>query len=111
MPFPSQGARYCGVKCRATAHTRTLRRFYETKRQAWRVWRLRKGCTSCGYKKSAAALDLHHVNGDKEKRFSVTMFGTKWFYKEAAKCVVLCANCHREKHEEEKIMENGDLPW
>lgn len=98
VPFPSPGAKYCGDRCRGIAKARANWEFYKKKREAWREWRLERGCSRCGYDKSAAALDLHHRDGGKSDRFTVKTFGTKWFYDEAKKCVVLCANCHRELH-------------
>lgn len=55
------------------------------------------GCVSCGYNKCLAALDFHHTR-DKEKSPS----GMKNCSKavgmlELNKCVLLCANCHREE--------------
>lgn len=59
------------------------------------------GCLFCGEDESCA-LDLHHVNPT-EKDFPVgNMFGSfRWdrIVEEAAKCVVICANCHRKHHE------------
>jgi len=57
-------------------------------------------CTKCGYNKSIAALDFHHNGPEKEKEISVLL---KWvskqkILKEAKKCILLCANCHRELH-------------
>lgn len=60
-------------------------------------------CSRCGYNKCEAALDLHHVDASKDftfaQRYSISE--TK-FAEEAAKCIVVCANCHREIHEELK---------
>lgn len=60
-------------------------------------------CSRCGYDKCRSALDLHHVDDTKDFTFA-----SRWsisevrFAKEASKCIVLCANCHREIHEEMK---------
>ena len=58
-------------------------------------------CMICGYDKCIDALDLHHRNA-KEKEFGISSQGlTRAWSKvqlEADKCVLLCANCHREIH-------------
>jgi 5-methylcytosine-specific restriction endonuclease McrA len=57
-------------------------------------------CEYCGYDKCAAALEFHHVD-PKSKRFSISMnFHLPWevLVGEANKCVIACANCHREVH-------------
>ena len=58
-------------------------------------------CAICGYKKTPWALDLHHVDESK-KLFGLSIRGLtrSWerLKKEADKCVLLCANCHREIH-------------
>ncbi len=58
-------------------------------------------CKICGYKKSPWALDLHHVDS-KSKSFGLSVRGLtrSWesLKKEADKCVLICANCHREVH-------------
>lgn len=60
------------------------------------------GCEKCGYNKCAGALEFHHINSD-EKDFSIGMKGytRSWelVKKELDKCMLLCANCHREIHE------------
>ena len=58
-----------------------------------------KGCALCGYSKCVAALEFHHLepNG-KEINLSVVN-SLKQLQREASKCVVLCANCHREAHD------------
>ncbi len=58
-------------------------------------------CVLCGYYKCIGALDLHHVDETK-KEFGLSARGMtrSWekIKEEADKCVVLCANCHREIH-------------
>ena len=58
-------------------------------------------CIICGYKKSSAALDFHHVDGSK-KEFGISLDGItrSWqrVQKELEKCILVCANCHREIH-------------
>lgn len=58
-------------------------------------------CIICGYDRYFGAFDLHHT-GDSEKAFGLSVKGlTRSWEKtkeEADKCVLLCANCHREIH-------------
>jgi hypothetical protein len=60
-------------------------------------------CSNCNYDKCVDALEFHHVD-QSQKDFNI---GHLKFYKwckritdELDKCVLLCANCHREKHYE-----------
>jgi hypothetical protein len=59
-------------------------------------------CEICGYDKCVAAMDFHHKNPE-EKDFGLSQDGhTKsWesLKNEADKCLLLCANCHRELHD------------
>ncbi len=58
-------------------------------------------CERCGYNKCKQALEFHHRN-EKNKKFTIC-HATRNLYKkqdiinEAKKCILLCANCHREK--------------
>ena len=58
-------------------------------------------CVICGYSKCIEALDFHHIN-PKTKEFGLGLGGLtrSWdrVRKEADKCVLICANCHREIH-------------
>lgn len=59
-----------------------------------------KGCISCGYREHAVSLDLHHLDPS-AKDFSAAHVGTvskARLRAEIAKCVVMCANCHRALH-------------
>jgi transposase-like protein len=56
-------------------------------------------CVLCGYDRSTAALQFHHVDPS-QKSFTIAGAGmTRSLAKaraEAAKCVLLCGNCHAE---------------
>lgn len=58
-------------------------------------------CTRCGYNKCHGALELHH-HADKSSDWTILRnFGWDRILKELKKCILLCANCHREVHWEE----------
>lgn len=63
-------------------------------------YKLKKGCKICGYNKNPYALDFHHLNSKSEDISRLVGFGTseKRLMEEMSKCIVLCANCHRELH-------------
>ena len=61
-------------------------------------------CEQCGYNKCEGALHFHHTDPNK-KDFSIsqinlnqTIFSIREIKKEVDKCILLCANCHAEKH-------------
>lgn len=59
-------------------------------------------CQKCNYDKCNAALDFHHLDPN-EKDFGIGEKGyTRSWEKikiELDKCILLCANCHREIHQ------------
>ena len=57
-------------------------------------------CAICNYNKCITALELHHLNSeDKEFTFgSNANIATEIALNEAKKCILVCANCHREIH-------------
>lgn len=59
-------------------------------------------CEICGYDRCIGALEFHHINPE-EKEFGIGQKGyTRSMEKnkaEADKCILVCANCHREIHE------------
>lgn len=57
-------------------------------------------CVICGYTECAAAFDFHHLDAW-EKDFNISAKLTSWdaIVRELAKCVLLCARCHREVHD------------
>lgn len=55
-------------------------------------------CQICGYKKYVGALELHHVYGKKDFGIADKGYTRSWnkIKQELDKCILLCANCHRE---------------
>lgn len=60
-------------------------------------------CQNCGYDKYISALEFHHTNPE-EKDFTLSRHNCVNFNdeikQEIDKCMLLCANCHRELHYE-----------
>ncbi len=57
-------------------------------------------CCVCGYSKCSDVLEFHHLDPTK-KDFSISGYKIKnkmKIFAEIKKCVMLCANCHREYH-------------
>jgi hypothetical protein len=63
-------------------------------------------CNLCKYSKCNSALEFHHLD-PKEKDFAIGTEGyTRSWDKikiELDKCILVCANCHREIHAKEHI--------
>jgi len=57
-------------------------------------------CAICGYDKSIAAFDFHHIEMWL-KDFTISAHMTSWekIEPELKKCVLLCCRCHREVHD------------
>ncbi|MBI4065995.1 hypothetical protein HY412_02285 [Candidatus Kaiserbacteria bacterium] len=63
-----------------------------------------RGCSRCGIK-DPRVLDFHHKKGE-DKLFTIGGFrrevGFGKLTEEIAKCIIVCANCHRILHDEIK---------
>lgn len=92
-----KGQRFCSTQC-SINNCRTKKR--RTVKQELVNY---KGgeCGKCGYNKCIDALEFHHTNPS-EKEFNLSRNAhirtLEEFKKEADKCILLCANCHREEH-------------
>lgn len=81
------------------------RRMREKLRTFVREYKSNIGC-ECGEKR-AACLDFHHVDRA-TKSFEIAdgialhKYSIPKLEEEIKKCVVICANCHRVKHDKEK---------
>lgn len=67
-------------------------------------------CSVCG-ESHPATLDFHHVDRTKKDIILSQAVGRNWGWtslkREIEKCVVLCSNCHRKLHYEEKMAGGG----
>lgn len=70
-------------------------------------------CEDCGLKSSKdnyVVFDFHHLDPSK-KEFSFKSgkyISDKNFFRELKKCVMLCSNCHRLRHFEERRLKNPE---
>lgn len=105
--FEKTNKRWRCTKCRTEA---TMRRRLKLKSMALDY----KGnkCSKCGYDKCPGALDFHHLE-NKEFNISNNGITNSWakVLKELDKCVILCANCHRELHYEEFSDKRSELEY
>jgi len=89
--------------CRTCHNAQTVKRQQRLKKMAVDY----KGgcCQSCGYSKYVGALEFHHSEPE-HKDFGIARFNRTSFSerikKELDKCILLCANCHRETHARQK---------
>jgi hypothetical protein len=66
-------------------------------------------CQICGYSKCISSLEFHHKDPlKKEISVSGSTKNKKKIIEESKKCILVCSNCHREIHhnEREKIKNN-----
>ena len=84
---------------------RTKRRRRDQKQKA--IEYLGGKCVKCGYNRNWAVLEFHHSNGvDKDICISDLIHQAwKRIKEELDKCVLLCANCHREEHNPDKFFD------
>lgn len=67
-------------------------------------------CSRCGYCKCNSALEFHHIDPF-HKEFNISKVKLTTFNQqiknELDKCILLCANCHREVHQELGLSSKG----
>jgi 5-methylcytosine-specific restriction endonuclease McrA len=79
----------------------TVHQVAESRRRRKRLLVAEAGgcCAICGYDRSPVILQFHHVN-PQDKSFALAVGGRTraldTLRREAAKCVLLCPNCHAE---------------
>jgi hypothetical protein len=55
-------------------------------------------CEKCGYNKCIGALEFHHKDPSQKDPSALRAFKLSRLFAEVDKCMLLCANCHREEH-------------
>lgn len=69
-------------------------------------------CAICGYQNNLAALEFHHVDPSQKKHpLDLRHFSNmtlEALQQEIDKCILVCANCHREIHNVDLQMDNLD---
>jgi hypothetical protein len=90
-------------------HSSYMKNKYQEKRKAVEEIKTSLCCQKCGDKRGYV-LDFHHLDpktkDDTVARLLAGTYSLDTVLKEIEKCVVLCANCHREFHHLEKEKEN-----
>lgn len=99
--------RFCSARCRNQDSNRRNQSYQaqqirgKTRKESFILER-GGGCERCGYNRCTAALEFHHI--DKiAKRFTLDLRSLSnrtlsACEEELKKCILLCANCHRECH-------------
>ena len=96
-----------GVKYKSKHKTTPAQvQLFRERRKARIVASMGGSCQCCGYNRYVGALELHHLDPN-EKEFSCGSASAnpiKWerLVVELRKCVMLCSNCHRDFHYQEK---------
>ena len=80
----------------------TIYRYHKRRRKALKIELVASAggrCVDCGYDAEPKALDFHHPDAS-AKEFAISDFNGSYrrLLAEAAKCDLLCANCHRIRH-------------
>ena len=99
--YQRRGKENSSVYCKSCTSLQTLERQRRLKQEL--VDYKGGSCTKCGYNKYVGALEFHHLDPTKRDftiaHHKLTKFSDE-IKKELDKCILVCANCHREIHNE-----------
>ena len=95
--YRRQKCRYC--------YRKTKNILKATRRDLIETTKAEQGCLRCKIR-DPRVLEFHHLDTT-QKEFSIadyyySQYGVERLEQEIAKCVVICANCHRILHAEER---------
>ena len=99
--YTKGGIKHSSSYCKICTNQQAIKRQRQTKLKMIEY----KGgsCEICGYDKSPAAMEFHHKEPSK-KEFTIAHARHRSFDDkmkiELDKCLLVCANCHREIHEQ-----------
>lgn len=97
---PGHGAAYMAARRKADPEEMNaqIRKHTKAKRDWLQDIKLERGCADCGYNEHACVLQFDHVRGEKKFTLArVSSHGWDDIKAEAAKCDVVCANCHAKR--------------
>lgn len=82
-----------------TCYKQTIKDIYDYKVSIVNEYKSNKGCKKCGCSKHYL-LDFHHLDRSKKdfEISSAARHSVESIMEEIKKCIILCANCHREFH-------------
>lgn len=90
-------------------HTAYMRQKYQEKKDEIQELKSQYSCAKCGDTRGYV-LDFHHIDPTEKEDSIARMISNNYelnkVYDEIKKCVVLCANCHREFHYLQSIDSN-----
>jgi hypothetical protein len=92
---------YQNNKTKVLATTKASVKKYK---EQWRSFKATLSCVKCG-QNHPATLDFHHIDSSTKEASVNKLIKYRAFKRameEVKKCVVLCANCHRIHHHDER---------
>ena len=82
-------------------HSQYMKQVYQKKKNDVQELKAKCTCAKCGDQRGYV-LDFHHINPQEKENTIARMTSNNYtlekVYQEIEKCIVLCANCHREFH-------------
>jgi len=97
--------KFCSIACKSKHHQQNSYENQQARGQKRKLDIIKDkggGCSNCSYNKNYSVLEFHHVD-ESTKSFNLDLrsLSNRTMSKikdEADKCILLCANCHREHH-------------
>ena len=116
---------YKDAELKKAKHKEYSRKHYENNRETikqqtkttkaiekakWYIFKATLKCTKCGFS-HVACMDFHHEDPSTKIDSVHRLISSGQFalaQEEMKKCIVLCANCHRIHHHEERVKKKND---